>query len=244
MKTFMKPPPLRLLVVTTALLGLLSIHTVAGDDSPTVFCNICRDFGTVTNPSGTIARAGDLPISCAQADAAGLNFFFTLDECFVAQALAAAESVCGCTGAPPGPPSLPPVPAPMTPGPVPTEAPVPFPACSICLNGNDIGNLNGVIGSQTCLQVDQMARAGELSPVVCAIYQSITSDALDPCNCFPDPSEYLCWNRFWSSLLLTTIFHNVAANSHAITYCSLCHSTSRSITCHSSTNSSADSHAY
>eukprot|EP00529_Nitzschia_sp_RCC80_P007303 CAMPEP_0113473290 /NCGR_PEP_ID=MMETSP0014_2-20120614/17969_1 /TAXON_ID=2857 /ORGANISM="Nitzschia sp." /LENGTH=1292 /DNA_ID=CAMNT_0000366055 /DNA_START=1236 /DNA_END=5114 /DNA_ORIENTATION=+ /assembly_acc=CAM_ASM_000159 len=186
----------RLLVAATAIIFSGGVSVVRADDSTTVWCNICRDGGSVGNPTGTIASINfdsnaDAFITCQQAEIAGQNFFFTMDECFTAQALAAAEDVCQCTGQvnpPPvtAPTVAPPVAPAASPVPQPTEAPVVFPACSICLNGNPIGDLTGVIGSQTCQQVNEMAFNGMLSPVVCAIYQSLAADPFDPCDCFPD----------------------------------------------------------
>jgi hypothetical protein len=174
-----------------------SNNMVMADDLTTVWCNICRDGGSVGNPSGTIASVAfgfsEVQITCAQADVAGQNFFFTQEECFQAQALAAALDVCACTGQPTDPPAPAPVAPPPTDPPAAVATPQPslFPACSICLNGNPIGNLNGVVGSMTCQQVNEMAFAGMLSPVVCAIYQSVTSDPFDPCDCFPDVGKFV-----------------------------------------------------
>mmetsp|Transcript_49884 Transcript_49884/g.120878 ORF Transcript_49884/g.120878 Transcript_49884/m.120878 type:complete len:449 (+) Transcript_49884:1033-2379(+) len=169
--------------------------TLAPSDSEgNVFCNICREGGRITQPLATWANEPDIPffvpITCAQADAAGRSSFFTQDQCFTAQALAAAQQRCGCpTSNPPPsspvvpPPSAPAAVAPTTPTHAPTPPPVPFRVCSLCLNGNPISNLVGVIGSQTCQQVNEMSLMGAISPVVCAIYQSLTSDPIDPCGC-------------------------------------------------------------
>jgi hypothetical protein len=154
-------------------------------DEPTIFCNICRDGGRIPLPNPTtIARAGDLfPITCEQADAAGRASLFTRSQCFSAQALAA--GTCGC----PFEPTAAPVPiiqgtfAPVLPTASPTLPRVSFPTCSVCLNGNRVSNLTGVIGSMTCQQVDVAATNGDLSPVVCAVYQNVALDPSDPCGC-------------------------------------------------------------
>jgi hypothetical protein len=167
------------------------------DEEGRVFCNICRDGGRITQPlavwgSGPDDFTSSVPITCAQADAAGRSSFFTQDQCFVAQALAAAQGRCGCPTSPttaPAPAGTPPsAPSPSISSPTttvvqPTPAPVTFRVCSVCLNGSPITNLVGVIGSQTCQQVNQLSLQGRISPVICAIYQSLSSDPLDPCGC-------------------------------------------------------------
>lgn len=215
-------------------------------DEPRVPCNICRTGGTVGNPLATIARVGPapgFPITCQQAEIAASTTMFTQTQCFIAQGLAAAESICGCSGGITSSPATAPVPPTPTMAPVPgTPAPTVGAACSICLNGNDIQNNTGVVAGMTCLQLDVDARAGMFSSVECAIIQGLTSNPAifgDPCGCFPDtPGMYstvFYWCLFCSCLKLLT-------NTVLIMFYTHMHSPNYPT--HSSTHSSSHIHAY
>mmetsp|Transcript_4704 Transcript_4704/g.11988 ORF Transcript_4704/g.11988 Transcript_4704/m.11988 type:complete len:351 (-) Transcript_4704:179-1231(-) len=166
-----------------------------GTDRPV--CNICRDVIslsdlTLGNPGGTFAFLNNQVITCQEAQYEGLQFGdrvgYTVDQCAVAQALAAADdNRCGCPSDGSG---TTPTPAPVNTGGTtsPATAPTTPPDddstvfCVLCLSGNEASK-NGFIAGLQCKEVEIAGKNKELTQSECVGAQLLADTISDPCGC-------------------------------------------------------------
>mmetsp|Transcript_8555 Transcript_8555/g.21376 ORF Transcript_8555/g.21376 Transcript_8555/m.21376 type:complete len:344 (-) Transcript_8555:3038-4069(-) len=155
-------------------------------------CNICRDGGVLTNPSGTLVSFLGTPIFCGTAQFVGgvFGIGFTLEQCAIAQA--AAIGVCGCPNEPtPAPIKTHAGGTPTTPVNAPVLAPSvaaaaaaadPLVFCLICPMGQMSMGTNAIGGMQ-CQDVDMMGTNRELTESECLAAQIRAAQPDDPCGC-------------------------------------------------------------
>mmetsp|Transcript_8553 Transcript_8553/g.21358 ORF Transcript_8553/g.21358 Transcript_8553/m.21358 type:complete len:327 (-) Transcript_8553:3032-4012(-) len=152
-------------------------------------CNICRDGGVLTNPSGTLVSFLGTPIFCGTAQFVGgvFGIGFTLEQCAIAQA--AAIGVCGCPNEPtPAPIKTHAGGTPTTPVNAPVLAPSvaaaadPLVFCLICPMGQMSMGTNAIGGKQ-CQDVDMMGTNRELTESECLAAQIRAAQPDDPCGC-------------------------------------------------------------
>mmetsp|Transcript_4703 Transcript_4703/g.11985 ORF Transcript_4703/g.11985 Transcript_4703/m.11985 type:complete len:349 (-) Transcript_4703:191-1237(-) len=168
-----------------------------GSDMDRPVCNICRDVIslsdlTLGNPGGTFAFLNNQVITCQEAQYEGLQFGdrvgYTVDQCAVAQALAAADdNRCGCPADGSG---TTPTPAPANTGGTtsPATAPTTPPDddstvfCVLCLSGNEASK-NGFIAGLQCKEVEIAGKNKELTQSECVGAQLLADTISDPCGC-------------------------------------------------------------